>query len=104
MENRDDVLTLKDEDGNEVEFEYLDTLTYNDKEFIVLLPLEQAEDDGEEEEEEGEIVILEVKESGDDTEEFLPVEDDDELEAVFKEFKERMKDEFEFADEDEDDN
>lgn len=92
-EERDDVIVLKDENGQEIEFEYLDTIERNGKEYIVLLPLEEVD-----EEEEGEVVILEVKES-EGEEEFLPVEDDEELNAVFEEFKERMKDEFDFEDE-----
>lgn len=96
-EERDDVIVLKDENGQEIEFEYLDTIERDGKEFIVLLPLEEVD-----EEEEGEVVILEVKESEDGEEEFLPVEDEDELNSIFEEFKERMKDEFDFEDEDED--
>jgi uncharacterized protein YrzB (UPF0473 family) len=94
MEERDNYIVLKDEDGNEVEFEYLDTVDLNDKEYIVLLPLQGDES------EEGEVVILEVKvsENG-EIEEYLPVENDKELDEVFEEFKERMKDEFDFVDE-----
>lgn len=94
-DERDDVIVLKDENGQEIEFEYLDTIEKGGKEYIVLLPLEDVE-----EEEEGEVVILQVKEV-DGEEEFLPVEDEAELNAVFEDFKERMKDEFEFADEEE---
>lgn len=95
-DERDDVLVLKDEDGQEIEFEYLDTVEKNGKEYIVLLPLEEAED-----EEEGEVVILQIGETEDGEEEFLPVEDEKELNSVFEDFKERMKDEFEFVDEEE---
>ena len=96
-EERDDVIVLKDEDGQEIEFEYLDTIEKDGKEYIVLLPLEEVEED-----EEGEVVILEVKEAADGEEEFLPVESEDLLNAVFEEFKERMKDEFEFEDDEKD--
>lgn len=96
-DERDDIIVLKDEDGQEIEFEYLDTIEKNGKEYIVLLPLDEVD-----EEEEGEVVILQVVEV-DGEEEFLPVEDDGELNAVFEDFKERMKDEFEFADEEEED-
>lgn len=90
MQERDDIIVLIDEDGTEIEFEYLDTIEMNGKEFVVLLPLDDIE--------EGEVVILEVKELDDENVEFLPVKDEDELMAVFEEFKERMKDEFEFID------
>ena len=94
-DERDDIIVLKDEDGQEIEFEYLDTIERDGKEYIVLLPLDEVED-----EEEGEVVILQVAEV-DGEEEFLPVEDETELNSVFEEFKERMKDEFEFADDEE---
>lgn len=96
-EERDDVIVLKDENGQEIEFEYLDTIERQGKEYIVLLPLDEVE-----EEEEGEVVILQVKEA-EGEEEFLPVESEEELNAVFEMFKERMKDEFEFADEEAED-
>lgn len=94
-EERDDVIVLRDEDGLEIQFEYLDTIERDGKEYVVLLPLDEVEED-----EEGEVVILQVAEVNGE-EEFLPVEDENELNAVFEEFKERMKDEFEFADDEE---
>lgn len=92
MENRDNILTLRDEDGNEIEFEYLDTINFKNREFIVLLPLDELED------EDGEVVILEMKNFDGDNEEFIPVEDEQLLQDVFEEFKEKMKDEFDFVD------
>jgi uncharacterized protein YrzB (UPF0473 family) len=98
-DERDDVIVLKDENGQEIEFEYLDTIEKNGKEYIVLLPLEEVNDD-----EEGEVVILQVKTLENEEEEYLPVEDENELNAVFEDFKERMKDEYDFEDEDEGNN
>ena len=46
------ILTLTDENGQDVDFEYLDCLVYQGKEYLVLAP---AEDES------GEIVILEVQ-------------------------------------------
>ena len=45
------ILTLTDENGQDTNFEYLDCMTYQDKEYLVLMPTED---------ESGEIVILEV--------------------------------------------
>ncbi|MFZ5353313.1 MAG: DUF1292 domain-containing protein [Bacillota bacterium] len=83
----EDIIVLKDEDGNEVKFEYLDSFSMHDKEYVVLLPIEDIE--------EGEVVILEMHSDG-DSEEFLPVENEEMLNEVFQEFKQRMKDEFDF--------
>lgn len=38
----DNIITLQDEDGQDVAFEFLDLVIYEDKEYVVLLP---AEDD-----------------------------------------------------------
>ena len=39
----DNVIVLNDEDGNEVEFEFLDVVELDGKEYVVLLPVEEAE-------------------------------------------------------------
>ena len=38
-----EILTLTDENGNDVDFEYLDCLEYQDKEYLVLMPADEAE-------------------------------------------------------------
>ena len=85
-EELDNILTLNDEDGNEVEFEFLDLIEYEGEEYVILLPVE----DEEEAEEPGEVVILKLE----DTEN----EDEDILNAVFEKFKEKFKDDFNFVD------
>ena len=91
----DNIIILNDEDGNEVKFEFLDLIDYEDEEYIVLLPVSE-----EGEEEEGEVVILRVEDSDDDSEEesYVSVENDDTLNKVFEIFKERFKDDFDFVD------
>ena len=85
------ILTLHDDEGNEEQFELLDLLDYQDKQYIVLFPVE--DDDME-------IVILQVEEiEGNDEEEaYVAVEDEAILDSVYGIFKERFKDEFEFED------
>jgi len=99
-EERDDLVVLIDEDGNEVEFEHLDTIEMDENEYVVLLPVDQGSE-GEEDVEEVVILRIEHNEDGDDT--FASVEDEDELQAVFEEFKLRMEDEYEFYEDDEED-
>ena len=45
------LLSLTDENGEELTFEYLDCIAYQDKEYLVLLPAD---------EESAEIIILEI--------------------------------------------
>lgn len=93
-EELDNVVILNDEDGNEVQFEFLDLVELDDEEYVVLLPITE-----EGEEDEGEVVILKVEDSEDDEEEsYVSVEDEEILNTVFDIFKERFKDDFDFVD------
>ena len=93
-EEIDNVVILNDEDGNEVQFEFLDLVELDDEEYVVLLPITE-----EGEEDEGEVVILKVEDSEDDEEEsYVSVEDEEILNRVFEVFKERFKDDFDFVD------
>ena len=83
------ILTLTDENGNDTNFEYLDCIEYEGKEYLVLMP---------EEEEADEIVILEVEPVDEETENYLAVTDEDVLDAVYGIFKDRYKDILTFED------
>ncbi len=84
------ILTLTDDKGNETNFEYLDCIEYQGKEYLVLIPAE---------EEALQIVIMEVEPVDEENENYLAVEDEDTLNAVYGIFKERYKDVLTFADE-----
>lgn len=88
MEDQE-ILVLSDEMGGEAEFEILDLIDYEDKQYAVLLPLDEN-DTG--------IVILEMTVIDEDNADYADVEDEDVLNAVFEIFKEEHKDEFDFAD------
>lgn len=93
-EDLDNIITLNDEDGNEVKFEFLDLIEYNDEEYVILLPVEETD-------EAEEVVILKVEQTeNEDEESYVGIEDDEELNAVFQIFKDKFKDEFNFIDED----
>lgn len=79
MTDKENIVVLSDDDGNEIECEYLDTVKYKDKDYIVLYPLDQAAD-------EGEVIFLELVQSADGTEDYLPVEDEKLLDEVFEEY------------------
>jgi len=87
-EEENPLITLLDDNGDEVHFEILDAFEYLDKNYAVLLPYEEGED---------EVVILEVI-HGEDEDEFLSIDDEKLLYEVFDEFKERNADSFNFED------
>ena len=81
------ILSLTDEEGNEVELELIDSVDFEGVEYLILLPPE---------EEASEVVILEVEPHTDGTESYLTVDDERVLNEVFKVFKERFADFFTF--------
>ena len=83
------ILTLTDENGEDVNFEYLDCLEYEGVEYLILSP---------EGDESGEIVILQVEPVDEELENYLAVEDEAVLAAVFEIFKEKFQDVFTFED------
>ena len=89
MEEESSILTLCDENGNDILFEYLDCVKYQDVEYLVLMPAD---------EESNEIVILEIQPVDEENENYVAVEDEAVLDAVYGIFKERYKDVLDFAD------
>ena len=88
-EDEENIISLTDEEGNEVEFELIDSIDYQDKEYLILLPPDD---------EASEVVILEVEPHDDGSESFLTVNDNEILNAVYDIFKDRFKDIFTFED------
>ena len=98
MENEelDNIVILNDDEGNEVQFEFLDLVELDNEEYVVLLPIN---DDGEEDE--GEVVILKIEDNEDENSEeesYVSVEDEAILNQVFEIFKEKFKNDFDFVD------
>lgn len=89
MEEESSILTLTDENGQDVDFEYLDCLEYQGIEYLVLMPADQPET---------EIVILQVEPVDEENENYLAVEDESVLDAVYAMFKEKYKDILTFED------
>lgn len=81
-------VVLTDEDGNEVEFEHIDTVEVDGATYMAFIPAELAVD------EEAEVVILKVVEE-DGEEVLVSVEDDDEADRVFAIVMERVEDMYE---------
>lgn len=94
LEELDNIIVLNDEEGNEVKFEFVDLLEYENEEYVILIPAEESE------EEPGEVVILKVEGETEEEETYVSVDDEEVLNKVFDMFKEKYKDEFDFVDED----
>ena len=88
-EEESSVITLTDENGVDTEFEYLDCIEYEGKEYLCLIPAD---------EEANEIVILEVQPVDEENENYISVEDESILAAVYDIFKDRFKDVLTFED------
>ena len=89
QEEQTNILTLTDENGADVDFEYLDCIEYEGKEYLVLMPADELAT---------EIVILEVEPIDEENENYLSVNDEAILDAVYGIFKERYKDILTFED------
>lgn len=87
LEEEESILTLTDENGDELRFEYLDCIEMAGVEYLVLMP-----------EESNEIVILEIQPVDEENENYVAVESEETLDAVYAIFKERYKDVLEFED------
>ncbi len=80
----DSIITLTDDEGTEVDFLLLDVVEYDARDFLVLLPLEDEED------EEDNVLILEAVHEGDE-ETYVCVEDENVLDTVFQLFTAQLE-------------
>ena len=90
QEEESSLITLTDENGVDTEFEYLDCIEYEGKEYLCLIPAD---------EESNEIVILEVQPVDEENENYLSVSDEKLLNEVYAIFKEKYKDVLTFEEE-----
>ena len=89
-EYQPDLMTLEDEDGNEVTFEVIDALNHKGVHYLAVVEYTENEEDAED----AQLVILSVGE--DDEGEYLDVvEDDETLLEVSKLFEQRLSDDYE---------
>ena len=82
MENEGTLITLEDEEGVEVEFEFLDIVEYEGEEYIVLIENDEDAD---------EVVILKINPIDDETEEYVSIEDEELLDKLFDIFKKKYE-------------
>jgi uncharacterized protein YrzB (UPF0473 family) len=83
-------VVLTDQDGNDTEFELLDIVECDGKQYVVLIPVDSIED--------GEVVIFRIEGEG-ENESYVGVDTEEEAAKVFEVFKEATKDRYNFAEE-----
>ncbi len=89
-----DLITLVDDEGNEHEFEIVDTLELGEEHYVALVAANDADEDSDDD---GELVVL--KSVVDGEEEFLEaIEDEAEFDQVAGIFMERLEEDFDFVD------
>ncbi len=87
MENEGALITLTDDEGNEIEFEFLDVVEYDGDEYIVLIENDEDAD---------EVVILRINALDEETEEYISIDDEEVLQTVFEMFKKQYKGDINF--------
>lgn len=89
--DENDIITLTDEDGNQIQALYLDTIEFEEQEYAALMTMQSDEA--------GEILIFRIEDSEyEDMDDYVTVEDERILEAVYEIVKERFGDELSFTD------
>ena len=82
-------ITLTDDDGNDIELEYIDALEYNGTTYMAFFPVvEEDGEDGENEEEYGLIILKSQMENGEEI--LVTIDDEDELNTVYDQFMEQI--------------
>ena len=89
-----DFVVLTDDEGNESEFEHLDTPEQNGETYMAFIPAEMSLED------EAELVVLKLINEGTDDEMLASVDDEDELQSVFGIFLERLQNDEFYEDDD----
>ena len=88
-EEESSFITLTDENGVENEFEFMECIEYQGKEYLVLLPADENS---------AEVIILQIEPVDEENENYISVEDESVLEAVYAIFKDHFKDILTFED------
>ena len=83
----DNIVVLTDEDGNEIEYIFLDIIKYRGIEYVVFLPKDMSSSI---------VTILQLEDSGDGFQNYVSIEDDKLLDKLFKIFKIRNRRIFNF--------
>ena len=85
-------ITLTDEDGNDIELEYVDALEWNGVTYMAFFPaVEEEDEEKEDEQDEQEYGLIILKSELENGEEMLvTIEDEEELGTVYEKFMEQL--------------
>ena len=78
----DELIVLQDENGEDVRFEILGLVEYENENYAVMLPYDEPEVN--------EVTILKVLEEDEETDLYLGIDNNDLIQAVFEEFKKNL--------------
>lgn len=82
-------VTLTDDEGNDIDLEYVDALEHNGTTYMAFFPV--VEEDGEDEENEEEYGLVILKSQMENGEEFLvTIDDEEEIDKVYDLFMEQI--------------
>jgi len=82
-------ITITDEDGNDIELEYVDALEHNGQTYMAFFPAETEDSEEDEESSDTGLVILKsIRENGEDI--LSTLDDDKEMEEVYDLFMESL--------------
>lgn len=90
-EERENIVVLIDDEGNELNFEIMDIIEYEGNQYAAGLDADADEDA-----EESTVLIMKIVHANEEEDILEPVTDDNVLQSVFEIFKEHMDEEFEF--------
>ncbi len=91
LDEEDSIIVLTDEDGNDVSFELIDIIEYEDDNYAIMLPADEAD------ESEAGVVILKITSSDEEEADILEPAEEAIADAVFEIFKKDYADEFNFT-------
>lgn len=83
-----EIITLTDDRGNDIDFEFLDLIEYSSNSYAVLIPTDEAAD---------QVLIFKVENASLEDNTFSPVEDPDLAQAIFDLFRVKNEEYFDFT-------
>ena len=84
-------ITLTDDEGNDIELEYVDALELNGQTYMAFFPVLEDEDDESDAEEFGLVILKSVVENGEEL--LSTLDSEEELEKVYELFMEQLMEE-----------
>ena len=84
-------ITITDEDGNDIELEYVDALEHNGVTYMAFFPTADTEEEAESAQDFGLVILKSVMENGEEL--LSTLDSDEELQRVYDLFMEQLMDE-----------